>query len=154
MNVGGAGPSLAQTTGEAAFVSEAASKSASRPVEGPGTEVVRRRDVIQQNATQPVEAPGAGTANQPVEAPGAWTANQPVEAPGAWTATQPVEAPGAGSEVLLSNTGSAVQSDSEEDLQSEPGSPAGDNFQYGFPKMIQVTKNFLRKLGTEKPSEV
>ena len=48
-------------------------------------------------------------------------------------ATQPVEAPGAGPEVLLSGTGSAVQSDSEEDLQSEPGSPAGDNFRYGSP---------------------
>ena len=30
-----------------------------------------RGDEIQQNATQPVEAPGAGTATQPVEAPGA-----------------------------------------------------------------------------------
>ena len=42
---------------------EAASKSASRPVEGPDT------DVSQQNATQPVEAPGPGTATHPVEAP-------------------------------------------------------------------------------------
>ena len=46
---------------------------------------------------------------------------------------KPVKAPGAGPEVLLSGTGSAVQSDSEEDLQSEPGSPAGDNFRYGSP---------------------
>ena len=60
MTVGGPGPSLAQTTGEAAFVSEAASKSATRPVEGPGTEVVRRGDKIQQNATQHVDAPGTG----------------------------------------------------------------------------------------------
>ena len=90
-------------------VSEAASKSATRPVEGPGTEVVRRRDEVQQNATQPVEAHGA------------------------WMATEPVEAPGAGPEVLLSSTSSAVQSDSEDDLQSEPGSPAGDNFRYGSP---------------------
>ena len=70
---------------------------------------MRREDEIQQNATQPVEASGAGTA------------------------TQPVEAPGAGPEVLLSSTSSAVQSDSEKDLQSEPGSPVGDNFWYGFP---------------------
>ena len=35
--------------------------------------------------------------------------------------------------VLLSSTGSAVQSDSEEDLQSEPGSPAGDDLRYGSP---------------------
>ena len=109
MTVGGAGPSLAQTTSEAVFVSEAASKSATRPVEGLGTEVVRRRDEIQKNATQPVEAPSAGTT------------------------PQPVEAPGAGPEVLLSGTGSAVQSDSEEDLQSEPGSPAGDSFRYDSP---------------------
>ena len=38
-----------------------------------------------------------------------------------------------GREVLLSGTGSAVQSDSGEELQSEPGSPAGDNFRYGSP---------------------
>ena len=83
-------------------MSEAASKSATRPVEGPGT------DVSQQNATQPIEAPGAGTA------------------------TQPVEAPSAGPEVLPSGT-TALQSDSEEDLQSEPGSPVDDNFRYGCP---------------------
>ena len=57
-SVGGTGSSLVQATGEA-VVSEAASKSATLPVEGPGT------DVSQQNATQPVEAPGAGMATQP-----------------------------------------------------------------------------------------
>ena len=88
VTVGGTGSSLVQITGEAAVVSEAASKSATHPVEGPSTEV-ERRDEIQQNATQPVEAPGAGTT------------------------TQPVESPGAGPEVLLSGTGNAVQSDSE-----------------------------------------
>ena len=60
MIVGGTGPRLTQTTGEAAFVSEAASKSATRSVEGPSTEVVRREEEIQQNATHPVEAPSAG----------------------------------------------------------------------------------------------
>ena len=109
VTIGGASPSLAQNTGEAAFVSEAGSKSATHPVGGPSTQVVRRGDEIQQNPTQLVEAPGAGMT------------------------TQPFEAPGAGPEVLLSGTGSAVQSDSEEDLQSEPGSPAGDNFRYGSP---------------------
>ena len=99
------GSNLVQTTGEAAVVSGAASNSATRPVEGPSTEVV-----TQQNATQPVEAPGAGMA------------------------TQPVEAPAAGPEVLLTGTGNAaLQSDSEEDLQSEPGSPVDDNFRYGSP---------------------
>ena len=70
-----------------------------------GTEVVRRGDEIQLNATQPVKASGA------------------------WTATQPVEAPGAGPEVPVV----LCSLDSEEDLQSEPGSPAGDNFWYGSP---------------------
>ena len=65
VTVGGTSSSLVQTTGKVAVVSEAASKSATQPVEGPGT------DVSQQHATQPAEAPGAGTATQPVEAPGA-----------------------------------------------------------------------------------
>ena len=79
---------------------EVSNKSATRPVEGPGTGVV-----IQQNATQPVEAPGAGTA------------------------TQPVEAPGAGPDVLLTSTGdAALQSESDGDLHSEPGSPVDDSF--------------------------
>ena len=44
-------------------------------------------------------------------------------------ATQPVEAPDVGPEVLLTGTSNAaLQSDSEEDLQSEPGSPVNDNF--------------------------
>ena len=103
--VGGTGSSLVQTTGEAAVMREAGNKSATHPVEGPGT------DVKQQNATQPVEAPGARTATQPVEAPGARTA------------TQPVEAPGAGPDVLPTGTGSAALhaefsgSDSEEELE-------------------------------------
>ena len=53
VTVGGAGSSLVQTTGEAAVMREAVNKSATYPGEGPGT------DVKQQNATQPVEAPGA-----------------------------------------------------------------------------------------------
>ena len=63
LTVGGTGSSLVQTTGEAAMMREAGNKSATHPVEGPST------DVKQQNATQPVEDPGAGTATQPVEAP-------------------------------------------------------------------------------------
>ena len=105
VTVGGTGSSLDQNTGEAAVMREAVNKSATRPVEGPGT------DVKQQNATQPVEAPSAGTA------------------------TQPVEAPGAGPEVLPTVTGSAALhveftgSDSEEEFQSEPGSPIDGNVQ-------------------------
>ena len=65
VTVGGTGSSLVQTTELAAVMREASNKSATHPVEGPGTEVK------QQNATQPVEAPGARTATQPVEAPSA-----------------------------------------------------------------------------------
>ena len=86
MTAGGTGSSLVQTTGEAAVVSEAASKGSTRTVEGPGT------DVIQQNATQPVEAPGA--------------------------------APDAGPD--------ALQSESDEDLHSVPGS-VDDSLRYGSP---------------------
>ena len=56
VTVGHTGSSLVQTTDEAAVMKEAVNKSATRSVEGPGI------DVKQQNATQPVEAPGAGTA--------------------------------------------------------------------------------------------
>ena len=101
------GPSPVQATGEVPVM------KATQPVEAPG---MIRRVVIQQNATQLVEAPGA------------------------WTATQPVEAPGAGPEVLLTGTGNAalhVEStggfDSEEDLQSEPGSPVDGNIRDGSP---------------------
>ena len=113
VTVGGTGSSLVQTTGEAAVMREAVNKSATHPVEGPGT------DVKQQNATQPVEAPGAGTA------------------------TQPVEAPGAGPDVLPTGTGSAALhaeftgSDSEEELQSEPGSPIDGNVRDGSPDLTR-----------------
>ena len=39
VTVGGTNSSFVQTTGEAAVVSEAVSKSATRPVEGPDTDV-------------------------------------------------------------------------------------------------------------------
>ena len=70
-------------------------------------------------------------------------ATQPVEAPGAWTATQPVEAPGAGPDVLPTGTGSAALhaeftgSDSEEELQSEPGSPVDGNVPDGSPDLTR-----------------
>ena len=105
VTVEGTGSCLVQTTGKAAVVREVSNKSATRPVEGPGTGVV-----IQQNTTQSVEAPGAGMA------------------------TQPVEAPGAGPDVLLTGTSdAALQSDNNGDLHSEPGSPVDDNFRYGSP---------------------
>ena len=74
-------------------------------------------------------------------------ATMPVDAPSTrrgvviqQNATQPVEAPGAGPEVLLTGTSNATLhvestggSDSEEDLQSEPGSPVDGNFWDGSP---------------------
>ena len=132
VTVGGTGSSLGQTTGEAVVMREAVNKSATRPVEGPGTEVK------QQNATQPVEAPGAGTA------------------------TQPVEAPGAGPEVLPTGTGSAALhaeltgSDIEEDSQSEPGFLVDGNagtVPQTSPGMNQLTKNCLKSLPTGRLSE-
>ena len=75
------------------------------------------------------------------------TATRPVEAPGVRRlATQPVEAPGAGPEVLPIGTGSVDVrpdqsltsettvsiigvSDSDDELHSEPGSPAGGSVQ-------------------------
>ena len=111
VTIGGTGSSLAQTTGEAAVMREAGNKSSTHPVEGPGT------DVKQQNATQPVEAPGARTA------------------------TQPVEAPGAGPDVLPTGTGSTALhaefsgSDSEEELQSDPGLPVDGNVREGSPDL-------------------
>ena len=141
--VGGTGSSLVQTTGDPALTAtqpvqapgtrglETACKSATSPVEGPGTSVV-----IQQNATQPVEAPGAGTA------------------------TQPAEAPGAGPAVLLTGTGSAALhaeitgSDSEEELQSEPGSPVDERTgPQTSTEMNQLIRNFLRSLLIERLSE-
>ena len=124
-------PSPVQATGEVPVM------KAPQPVEAPST---RRGVVIQQNATQPVEAPGAGTANQPVETPGA------------------------GPEVLLTGTGNAALhvestggSDSEEDLQSDPGSPVDGNFRDGSPEtspeMIQLSRNSLRRLVTERLSK-
>ena len=120
VTVGGTSSSLVQTSGDLAVSTatqpvEASStrgpvtvsKSATSPVEGPSTNVV-----IQQNATQPVEAPGAGTAD-------------------------------AGPEVLLTGTGSAAlhaeitRSDSEVELQSEPGSSVDGNVRDGSPDLTR-----------------
>ena len=68
--------------------------TASWPVEAPST---RGFDAASKTATHPVEGPGMRV-----------LPTQPVEAPGAGTATQSVEAPGADHEVLLTSTGSAA----------------------------------------------
>ena len=89
----GTGPSLVQTTGEAAQL------SATQPPLGvPGTNAVQ--DVC-KSATRPVQGPGTSdVATQPLQAPSAEIATQPLQAAGAGTVTQPLQAPGAGPEVL------------------------------------------------------
>ena len=127
VTVGGASSSLVQTTGDPAVF------TATQPVEAPGT-----RDAVtaSKSATSPDEGPGASGVTQQ-------NATQPVETPGAGTATQPVEAPSAGPEVLLTGTGSAALhaeitgSDSEEELQSEPGSPVDGNVWDGSPDLTR-----------------
>ena len=117
VTVEGTGSSLTQSNGEVAVVGVAASKSVTRPVEGPGTGVL---------ATQPVVVPGARTATQPVEAPD--------EGPN-------VLLTGTGNAALYaeqtSTSGKTVDitggPDSDGDLQSEPGSPVDDNFRDSSP---------------------
>ena len=52
-------------------LAESAESSSPGLVQATGDAVPSRGDEIQKNATEPVEAPGAGTATQPVQAPGA-----------------------------------------------------------------------------------
>ena len=125
----GTGPSLVQTTGEAAQL------SATQPPLGvPGTNAVQD---VSESATRPVQGPG--TSDVATQPSGAEIATQPLQAPGAGTATQPLQAPGAGPEVLptgndpaqldqsLSNGRTveiAGESESEAELDREPASPA------------------------------
>ena len=54
-----------------------------------------------KSATRPVQGPGSSdVATHPLQVPGAETGTQPLQAPGAGTATKPLQAPGAGPEVL------------------------------------------------------
>ena len=122
-----------QATGEVAV-----NLNATQPVEGPST---RRGDVISKNATQPVEAPGAGTPNQPLEAPGAGpkvlltgTDNDATQLDESLTSGKSADITGG--------------SDSEEELDSEPGSPGRLSR-----AMTQLTWISLKKLITERLSE-
>ena len=126
----GTGPSLVQTTGEAAQLSatqpplgvpgtnavQDVSKSATRPVQGPGTSNV---------ATQPFQAPGAGTATQPPQAPGAG----PEVLPTGYEATQLDQSlPGVQTDEI------AGESDHEAEMDREPASPASANAQGELPE--------------------
>ena len=80
LNTEGIGSSLVQTT------SEAVQSTATQPPLGvPGTNAVRD---VSKSATRPVQGPGTSdVATQPLQAPGADIATQPLQAPGAGTAT-------------------------------------------------------------------
>ena len=126
-------------------LAETAQPSSPSIVQATGDAVAQPRgDEIQQNATQPVEAPGAGTA------------------------TQPVQASGAGPDVLLSGTGDAalsvdqtltsgrtVQStsgsESKDDQHSEAGSLLEGNFQVGSPDR-DVTRYESGRPAIERPA--
>ena len=126
----GTSSSLVQTT------SEAAQLTATQPLLGvPGTNAVQD---VSKSATRPVQGPGTSD-----------VATQPLQAPGAGTATQPTQAPGAGPEVLptsydttlldqsLSGGRSAEiasESESEAKMDGEPASPASVNAQGELPE--------------------
>ena len=68
------------------------------PLGVPGTVALRDES---KSATHPVQGPGTSdVATQPLQAPGAEIATRPLQAPIAGTATQPTQALGAGPEVL------------------------------------------------------
>ena len=138
----GTGPSLVQTTGIAVQL------SATQPPLGfPGMNAVQD---VSKSATRPVQGPGtSNVATQPLQAPGAETATQPLHAPGAGTATQPLQAPGAGLEVLPTSNDPAQldqslsggrtaeisgESESEPELHRELASPASANAQGELPE--------------------
>ena len=123
----GTGSSLVQTT------SEAAQSTATQPPLG-----VPVRDVS-KSATRPVQGPGTSdVATQPLQVHSAEIATQPLQAPAAGTTTQPTQAPGAGPEVLPTSIDStqlnqslsgvrldefAGESESEAEMDGESASP-------------------------------
>ena len=126
----GTGPSLVQTTGEAALLT-----ATQRPLGVPGTVAVRD---VSESATCSVQGPGTSD-----------VATQPLQAPGAGTATQPPQAPGAGPEVLPTGIDStqlnkslpsvrpdefAGESDSEAEVEGELASPTSANVQGELPE--------------------
>ena len=89
-------------------------------------DVVPPRDEMQQNATQPVEAPSVGTATQPVQAPGAGPDVLPSSTgDAAFSVDQTLTSPRA----VQSTSGS----ESEDEQHSETGSLLEGNYQDGSP---------------------
>ena len=93
-----------------------------------------RGDEIQQNATQPVEAPTAGTATQPVEAPGAGPDVLPSgTSDAAFSADQTLTGPRAAQ--------CTSGSESEDEQHSETGSLLEGNYRDGSPARDLLTRD-------------
>ena len=105
---------------------ESAEPSGPSLVQATGIVVPPRGDETQQNATQPVEAPGAGTATQPVQAPGA---GPDVLPSGTGVAAFNVDQTLTGGRVVHSTSGS----ESEDDQHSEAGSLLEGSLRDGSP---------------------
>ena len=124
VTVGGAGSSVVQTTGDPAVL------TATQPVEPPGT---RGPVTASKSATSPVEGPGmSGVIQQ--NAPSLLRLLVQLRPPS--LLRLPVQ-------VLLTGTSSAAlhaeitSSDSEEELQSEPGFPIDGNIRDGSPDLTR-----------------
>ena len=124
------GSGLAQTASVSSQL-----KATQPPLGVPGTSAVRDEN---GSATRPVQGPGTSD-----------VATQPLQAPGAGTATQPPQAPGAGPEVLPTGIEStqlnkplsgvrpdefAGESDSEAEVDGEPASLASVHVQGDLPE--------------------
>ena len=107
-------------------MAESAKPSGPSLVQASGDAVPPRGDEIQQNATQPVEAPGAETATQPVQAP---AAGPDVLPSGTGDAAFSVDQTLTGGRVVQSTSGS----ESEDDQHNETGSMLEGNLRDGSP---------------------
>ena len=79
------------------------------------------------------------------------TATQPLEAPSAGTATQPVQAPGSVPDVQPSSEGD-LSTDSGGDQQSVTGSLSEENYRYGLPIERQCEESKALWVGTRYQS--
>ena len=107
-------------------LAESAEPSSPSLVQATSDAVPPRGDEIQQNATQPVEAVGAGTASQPVQAP---SADPDVLPSGTGDAAFSVDQTLTGGRVVQSTSGS----ESEDDQHGEAGSLLEGNLRDGSP---------------------
>ena len=126
----GTGSSLVQTTGEAAQ-----STATQPPLGVPGTNAVRD---VSKSATHPVQGPGTSdVATQPLQAPGAEIATQPSQAPGAGPKVLPTSINSTQLNQSLPGVRPdefAGESESEAEMDGEPASPTSVNVQGELPE--------------------